>query len=107
MDMTVRKLEKEQLQKRLQQDITKKMERLEQFEHDQKKDKQEQKIQLSQKREERLIRMKRDKHIYETELATQHEDLMKQYYEKARNLSLHERVKQDDMKKREEEYSRK
>lgn len=46
------------------------MERLDQFEHDQKKDKQEQKIHLSQKREERLIRMKRDKHIYEAELNT-------------------------------------
>jgi hypothetical protein len=50
-------------------ELTKKLERLEQFEHDLKKEKHDKTIQLSQRREERLIRMKRDKQHYEMELA--------------------------------------
>ena len=60
LEMTMRKLEQKEFQKSIHDQIQKKQRRIEEFEIETRKEVQEKTIQMQQRREEKLIRLRRD-----------------------------------------------
>ena len=64
-------------------------------------------MQMTQRREERLIRMHREQRDHDRKLNLEYNDLMKSYAEQAKNWTLHEALRLDEMRKKEDEAMKK
>lgn len=79
---------------------------MEKFEVDLRKELQEKNSYMSQKREEKMIRLRRDQRDKEKRLVEEHEKLMKLYSDKAKSITLQDRSRIEELRRREEEYQR-
>ena len=84
------KLEREKIFQEQTYRIEKRQKQIEKSKLDLKKDLKDRTMQMTQRREERLIRMHREQRDHDRKLNLEYNDLMKSYAEQAKNWTLHE-----------------